>query len=98
MRRMFVFVMVCVAAFPAGVLGGARLLGLVDHFDSFQSVRVAQMYPEVAAQAQALDRFLETVLPRTLGDVEHSIPSIQWAACRCGISPTRRQSPPLWSI
>ena len=31
------------------------------------------MYPEVAEQTQGLKRFLETVLPHTLGDVERTL-------------------------
>jgi hypothetical protein len=80
MRRVFVFMMLCVTAFPAGTLAGARLLGLHDHFDSFQSVRVAQMYPKVAEQAQALHHLLETFLPRTLAGVEQALgqPVASW--------------------
>ena len=73
MRRAFVGVMLCVTAFPAEVLGGARIRVLRDNYDSFQSVRVAQMYPEVAEQAQTLDRFLETIMPRTLAEVEQGL-------------------------
>src|SRR5262245_35454666 len=73
MRRVSVSILICVTAFPAGVLGGAIILGLPDHFDSFPSVRVAQRYPEVSEQAQVLKRVLETVLPHTLGDVERTL-------------------------
>ena len=67
MKRATVFV--CLVGFPVGMLG-AGLLSLTDHFDSYQSVRVAQMYPEVVEQAQALDLFLDRLVPRTLTEVE----------------------------
>jgi len=68
-----------VAVLPASALaGGLTVLG--DHRDSFQSVRVAQMTPDVAAQGKVLEEFLTSTVPRHLPDVEKGLgsPSCHW--------------------
>ncbi len=67
MKRATVFV--CLVGFPVGVLA-AGLLGLKDHFDSFQSANAVRLYQPVAEQAAALERFFDHVIPRTQHDVE----------------------------
>jgi len=75
-----VLLVVIVAALPASSHGGG-LTVLDDHHDSFQSVRAAQMTPGVAAQMEALEGFLDGIVPRHLFEVEKVLgrPRCHWA-------------------
>lgn len=68
MRRSIPMLLATVV-FPA-MSTAAILIVLSDHFDSFQSVRVAQMTPRVSDAARDLHAFMDENIPRNIRDLE----------------------------